>query len=109
MKKFILKTAVIALSSLFAFNVMAAEPKLGKDYVAVAKAQPDQQKEVVEFFSFYCPHCYDFQYKYKIPEQIDAKLPEGTKVVQYHVDFMGGVSERINKCLGFSNGTRCRR
>lgn len=98
MKKFALKTAFVALSALFAFNTaaVAADPVAGKEYVEVRKA-PSAQKEVVEFFSFYCPHCYSFELDYKIPSQIKAKLPADTKLVQYHVNFLGRQSENLTR------------
>lgn len=98
MKKFALKTAFIALSALCALNTtaFAADPTAGKEYIEVRKA-PSAQKEVVEFFSFYCPHCYDFELSYKIPAQIKTKLPTDTKLVQYHVNFLGGQSENLTR------------
>lgn len=98
MKKFVLKTAFITLSALCAFNstAMAVEPTEGKEYIEVRKA-PSAQKEVVEFFSFYCPHCYDFELTYKIPSQIKSKLAEDTKLVQYHVNFLGRQSENLTR------------
>lgn len=98
MKKFALKTAFIALSALFTFNsvAVAADPVAGKEYIEVRQA-PSAQKEVVEFFSFYCPHCYDFELTYKIPSQIKAKLPEDTKLIQYHVNFLGRQSEHLTR------------
>ncbi len=98
MKKFALKTVLVALSALFAFNAtaVAADPTAGKEYIEVRKA-PSAQKEVVEFFSFYCPHCYDFELNYKIPSQIKAKLPADSKLVQYHVNFLGCQSENLTR------------
>ena len=89
MKKMLLKTTFVALSALFAVNstAFASGPVEGKEYNIVRQA-PSAQKEVLEFFSFYCPHCYDFELNYKIPSQIKANLPEGTKLVQYHVNFL---------------------
>lgn len=55
MKKFL-----FLLGALFSFNAFAANLEEGKQYVQVgqtASAQP----EVIEFFSFYCPHCYAFE------------------------------------------------
>lgn len=88
MKKLVLKTAFVALSALFAFNstATAADPALGKEYLEIRQA-PSAQKEVVEFFSFYCPHCYNFEMNFKIPSQVKAGLPEGTAFKQYHVSF----------------------
>lgn len=96
MKKFALKTAFIALSALFAFNASAQELTAGKEYIEVRQA-PSAQKEVVEFFSFYCPHCYAFELDYKIPSQIKAGLPEGAVLKQYHVDFLGRQSENLTR------------
>lgn len=67
-----------------------------KEYVtldsAVAKAP-----EVVEFFSFYCPHCFDYETKYGIPKKIQENLPENIKMTKYHVDFMGGMSPQLSE------------
>lgn len=41
---------------------------------------------VTEFFSFYCPHCYEFELLLK---EIKTKLPEGTRFEKNHVSFMG--------------------
>lgn len=98
MKNIALKSTFIALSALFAVNstALAADPVEGKEYISVRQA-PSAQKEVLEFFSFYCPHCYDFELTYKIPSQIKAKLPEGAKLVQYHVNFLGRQSENLTR------------
>lgn len=103
MKKIALKSTFIALSALFAVNstALAADPVEGKEYISVRQA-PSAQKEVLEFFSFYCPHCYDFELTYKIPSQIKAKLPEGAKLVQYHVNFLGRQSENLTHAWAFA-------
>lgn len=43
------------------------------------------EKENIEFFSFFCPHCYDFEYKYGIVPEIKNN---NISLNQYHVDFM---------------------
>lgn len=98
MKKFALKTTLITLSALFAFStpVTAKEPTLNKEYTQIRQA-PSAQKEVVEFFSFYCPHCYDFELVYNIPSEIQKGLPKEAKLVQYHVDFLGRQSENLTR------------
>ncbi|WP_324683065.1 thiol:disulfide interchange protein DsbA [Bibersteinia trehalosi] len=98
MKKFALKTVFIAFSALFAFNVTANTTNLtaGKEYTEIRQV-PSAQKEVLEFFSFYCPHCYDFELGYKIPSKIKAGLPEGAVLKQYHVDFLGRQSEELTR------------
>lgn len=103
MKKMMLKTTFVALSALFAFsaNSLAAEPVEGKEYKVVSQA-PSSQKEVVELFSFYCPHCYAFELQYKIPSQIKEKLPADVKFTQYHVDFLGRQSENLTRAWAFA-------
>ncbi|MDH2997529.1 thiol:disulfide interchange protein [Pasteurellaceae bacterium LFhippo2] len=98
MKKFALTTAAVALSALFAFNAptMAQDPVQGKEYIEIRQA-PSAQKEVLEFFSFYCPHCYDFEMVYKIPSKVKEGLPEGAVLKQYHVDFLGRQSENLTR------------
>jgi len=39
---------------------------------------------------------------YKIPSQIKANLPEGTKLVQYHVNFLGRQSENLTRAWAFA-------
>lgn len=98
MKKFVLKTTFVALSALFAFNSasFAEQATLGKEYIQVRQA-PSAQKEVLEFFSFYCPHCYDFELTFKIPTQIKAGLPKQAEFKQYHVDFLGRQSKDLTR------------
>ncbi|QBQ63489.1 thiol:disulfide interchange protein [Actinobacillus indolicus] len=98
MKKFALKTVFIALSALGAFSTtaMAQDPVANKEYIEVRQV-PSVQKEVLEFFSFYCPHCYDFELNYKIPSKVKAGLPEGAVLKQYHVDFLGRQSAELTR------------
>lgn len=98
MKKFVLTSALVALSAIFTLNPvsLAADPVEGKEYIQIRQA-PSAQKEVVEFFSFYCPHCYDFELTYKIPGKIAQGLPKDAKLVQYHVNFLGRQSEDLTR------------
>lgn len=96
MKKFAFKTVFVTLSALFAMTIQAQELTAGKEYTEIRPA-PSAQKEVLEFFSFYCPHCYDFELGYKIPTKIKEGLPEGAVLKQYHVDFLGKQSEDLTR------------
>lgn len=98
MKKFAVKTTFIMLSALFMFNhqIAAQEFKAGKEYEQV-RPEPTAQKEVVELFSFYCPHCYEFSTTYKIPQKIQQGLPKDAVLKEYHVDFLGGQSENLTR------------
>lgn len=56
-------TTVLALA--FAGNVAAAPPQAGKEYEVLATPQPSTappgQVEVLEFFSYACPHCFSLE------------------------------------------------
>jgi thiol:disulfide interchange protein DsbA len=57
-------TALLGLSAAAAVPfASAADPQNGKDYTMLANAQPTdtgKKVEVIEFFAYYCPHCYAF-------------------------------------------------
>ncbi|QLB13778.1 thiol:disulfide interchange protein DsbA [Bisgaardia hudsonensis] len=93
MKKFL-----FALTSLFfvATNVQALELTEGKEYIELNTVK-SVQPEVIEFFSFYCPHCYNFEYKYNIPEKVQADIPKNVELKQYHVNFLGRQSEDLTR------------
>lgn len=64
--RFLQKILAIAGLSLIALTAAAspADPKNGVDYLTLDKAQPtDSGKkiEVLEFFGYFCPHCYAFE------------------------------------------------
>lgn len=92
MKKFLFTL----VSLFFVANVQAADLTEGKQYITL-NTERAVQPEVVEFFSFYCPHCYAFEMDYHIPEKVKNALPEGTKFKQYHVTFLGFQSENLTR------------
>ncbi len=96
MKKILLKSSLVVLLGLASFNTTAFEPTLGKDYIEVSQA-PVAQKEVAEFFSFYCPHCYNFELEYRIPSLIKEKLPKDIELKQYHVSFLGKEGKNLTR------------
>jgi protein dithiol oxidoreductase (disulfide-forming) len=60
------KTFVSALGLLLIIGVTQAAPQAGKDYLTISPAQPTDsgdKVEVVEIFSYMCPHCNDFDPK----------------------------------------------
>jgi thiol:disulfide interchange protein DsbA len=69
--------AGILLASACSAQAPAAPFQLGVQYVAITPAQPlvnDGKIEVVEVFSYACPHCWHFE---PYAEQIRRQLPEG--------------------------------
>ncbi|MCW7550058.1 thiol:disulfide interchange protein DsbA [Photorhabdus sp. APURE] len=77
-----------------AFSASAANFTEGKQYVELKSPVADQPP-VLEFFSFYCPHCYQFEEIFKVPHTVKQNLPEGTKLVRYHVDFLGPLGKEL--------------
>ncbi|MGL5799207.1 MAG: DsbA family protein [Plesiomonas sp.] len=68
----------------------------GKQYTSFDKpvtAVP----QAIEFFSFYCPHCYDFEFSYHFPEKIKKAVPEGGEFLQYHVNFLGPLGKDLTR------------
>jgi thiol:disulfide interchange protein DsbA len=54
-----------------------------------------QQPQVMEFFSFYCPACYNFE---GVAQRLDQELPKGT-FVKSHVNFLRGVTPKTQSML----------
>ncbi|QTF10520.1 thiol:disulfide interchange protein DsbA [Brenneria izadpanahii] len=79
-----------------AFSASAADFSNGKQYVELDKSAT-QEPQVIEFFSFYCPHCYQFSQVYHIPEAVEKVLPAGTKLTRYHVDFLGQLGKELTQ------------
>lgn len=95
MKKvlFSLFAATAALTATFSAQAELTE---GKQYISLEQPR-SAQPEVVEFFSFYCPHCYAFEMEYHIPKKVKDALPKGTEFKQYHVNFLGRQSENLTR------------
>ncbi len=72
-----------------AFSAAAAQFSEGQQYIQLDKPVTNEP-QVLEFFSFYCPHCYEFEQNYHISSSVKQALPAGTKITKYHVDFLGG-------------------
>ena len=72
-----------------AFSASAAQFTEGKQYVSLPKPVAGEP-QVMEFFSFFCPHCYQFERIYHVNDAVKKNLPADTKLVKYHVDFLGG-------------------
>ncbi|CDL83488.1 thiol:disulfide interchange protein DsbA [Xenorhabdus szentirmaii] len=90
MKKFWLAL----VGALMAFNVSAAGFSEGKQYIELKKPVAGQP-QVLEFFSFYCPHCYQFENIYHVPATIEKNLPKGVDSERYHVDFLGPLGKEL--------------
>ena len=83
------KIWIALVGIMLAFSAAAASFSDGKQYVTLDKTVEGAPK-VVEFFSFFCPHCYDFERTYRINQALMDGLPKDVKLTRYHVDFLGG-------------------
>ncbi|MEO3879656.1 thiol:disulfide interchange protein DsbA/DsbL [Rheinheimera fenheensis] len=60
--------------------------KQGEHYQLLA-TPPSSKAQVVEYFSYYCPFCYNFE---PIVAELKKALPEGTPLNKVPVSFLGG-------------------
>ncbi|CFR23678.1 thiol:disulfide interchange protein DsbA [Yersinia kristensenii] len=81
---------------LMAFSASAAQFTDGTQYQTLNKPLTGEP-QVLEFFSFYCPHCYQFEEVYHVPQAVKKALPEGTKMTRYHVDFLGPLGKELTQ------------
>jgi thiol:disulfide interchange protein DsbA len=79
-----------------AFNASAAQFTDGTQYQTLNKPVTGEP-QVLEFFSFYCPHCYQFEEIYHVPETVKKALPEGVKMTRYHVEFLGPLGKQLTQ------------
>ncbi|AIJ08176.1 MULTISPECIES: thiol:disulfide interchange protein DsbA [Edwardsiella] len=84
------------LGMVMAFGVSAAQFTNGEQYTTLDKPVSGAP-QVLEFFSFYCPHCYEFAEVYHIPQAIEGKLPQGIKLTKYHVEFLGPLGKQLTQ------------
>ncbi|ENS2608801.1 DsbA family protein, partial [Salmonella enterica] len=52
---------------------------------------------VVEFFSFYCPPCYAFSQTMGVDQAIRHVLPQGSRMVKYHVSLLGPLGHELTR------------
>ncbi|CAI1117791.1 thiol:disulfide interchange protein DsbA [Serratia ficaria] len=79
-----------------AFSASAAQFSDGTQYVTLDKPVTGEP-QVLEFFSFYCPHCYQFEQVYHVSENVKKALPVGTKMTKYHVEFLGPLGKQLTQ------------
>jgi thiol:disulfide interchange protein DsbA len=86
MKKVTAKLLAFAATLLMSLSLHAAQFDEGKHY-KVLDLPHSGKPLVTEFFSFYCPHCFDFE---SLIQQLKQELPSGAELQKNHVSFMGG-------------------
>ncbi|WP_058911945.1 thiol:disulfide interchange protein DsbA [Entomohabitans teleogrylli] len=81
---------------ILAFSASAAQFTDGKQYTTLEKPIAGEP-QVLEFFSFYCPHCYQFEHVLHVSDNVKKKLPEGVKMTKYHVEFLGPLGKDLTQ------------
>lgn len=92
-----MKKIWLALAGMIlAFSASAAQFTDGKEFVTLEKPAAGEP-QVLEFFSFYCPHCYQFEEVLHVSDNVKKNLPEGTKMTKYHVEFLGPLGKDLTQ------------
>ena len=92
-----MKKIWLALAGMIlAFSATAAQFTDGKQYITLDKPVAGEP-QVLEFFSFYCPHCYEFEQVLHVSDNVKKKLPEGVKMTKYHVEFLGPLGKDLTQ------------
>ncbi|AGH82513.1 thiol:disulfide interchange protein DsbA [Psychromonas sp. CNPT3] len=81
---------------LLPLSAQAKEFTEGVNY-EVVKETATETPEVMEFFSYYCPHCFKFE---PIIKTLRANLDENVSIKKNHVDFLGqGMGPQLTRAL----------
>jgi thiol:disulfide interchange protein DsbA len=89
MKKLLL---LLSITLLMPLQACAQEKwREGTHYKTISE-QATEKKEVLEFFSFWCPHCFNSE---PLVKEIKTKLADDVEFKKVHVNFMGFTSAAI--------------
>ncbi len=83
---------LLSLALLLPLQACAQEKWREGTHYKVLDEQATEKKEVLEFFSFWCRHCNDFE---PIVKKIKTKLADDVEFKKVHVNFMGFTSAAI--------------
>jgi len=90
------KIFLALVGMVMAFSVSAAQFSDGAQYVTLDKTVANEP-QVLEFFSFYCPHCYQFEQVWHVSDSICKNLPKDVKYTKYHVEFLGPLGKQLTQ------------
>lgn len=83
------KILIILFSIILSCNTYAYNFTNGTEYYTLNK-QTFHAPKIMEFFSFFCPHCYKFEQKYHVRQLIKNNKGKNITFRSYHVNFLGG-------------------
>lgn len=90
------KIVLAFVGMVLAFSASAAQFSNGTQYTTLDKPLANEP-QIVEFFSFYCPHCYEFEHVWHVSDNVRKNLPQGVKYVKYHVEFLGPLGKQLTQ------------
>jgi thiol:disulfide interchange protein DsbA len=91
----ILKSLLLLPLLALSLNAAAAQYTEGKQYTKVNETV-SKKKEVREYFSVYCGHCFKFE---PIMHNLKKSLPVDASFERNHVDFLRGASPKIQQMI----------
>ena len=83
---------LLSLALLLPLQACAQEKWREDTHYKIISEQATEKKEVLEFFSFWCPHCYNFE---PLVKSMKSKLADDVEFKKVHVNFMGFASREI--------------
>lgn len=89
MKKLLLSFALTLVCS---FGLSAQELWKEGEHYKIVSDTATSEPEVLEFFSYWCPHCYNFE---PIVAELKKKLDSDVEFKKVHVNFMGFTSRDV--------------
>lgn len=89
MKKII---GLVLVSLAISFNTMAQELWKEDVHYKVVSQEASDKREIVEFFSLWCPHCYNFE---PLVAQLKKQIPSEVEFKKVHVNFMRSPSRDV--------------
>ena len=84
--------AICALALWLPLQACAVEQWQEGEHYDVISDTATAKPEILEFFSFWCPHCFNFE---PLVAQIKSKMGDDVTFTKVHVNFMGFTSPAI--------------
>jgi protein dithiol oxidoreductase (disulfide-forming) len=90
-----MKKILIVLYSIFlSYSALSYEFTNKKEY-EIKKRNISDVPKVMNFFSFFCPYCYELEKIHNIQFLIKNKIDKKIEIQNYHVNFLGGELSKI--------------
>ncbi|MCL9674575.1 DsbA family protein [Citrobacter sp. MNAZ 1397] len=96
------KGFIVLICLLWVIPCEAKEYVSGKDYFELPNTVSGVS-DVVEYFSFNCPHCYYFEMKSDINNSIVASFPSGTSFERYHSSHIAPFGSELTRAWAVAN------